>query len=467
MPGRDTTYQGGSGALWSAFRDRRAETGNAPGDSLFRASYRRLMSDESRTDSDRDGLSDAVERRLGTNVNNPDSDGDGLIDGFEVAVDHPRVRDLGVKDPAASAKIVEDLVTGIEQAAGITEHNVDTDGDGFADWVEEMRGGSSRIVADLDPDTINKSGANPNPLDAFIDRAQSQIGAKNRFGAEVDLDDGMGSNEFDSSELVQWAAHQAGAELPDGSWKQYRSLALSGNDVSVEAAIGTKGALLFGFSGDPMASADRPDRAYVAISLGNGKVLEISERTGELKEVDAAGRDYTHAATIPEFHADAFDDTDGDGHHDLDEELMGGDPTTGMTKPWRNTRDMDTDGDGVSDAEDVDPNDPNVSSSAPESDDAGAAGGDATAMAAASADADAPADEGAGPVWSADDSVDDSAGSIDVTMSDVEITSYDAPAYESSMSTGGDADMPVVDDSSYADDSSYDDAGVADAWADG
>lgn len=400
------------------------------------------MSDESRTDSDRDGLSDAVERRLGTTINDPDSDGDGLIDGFEVAVGQVRVRDLGITDPAGSARIVDDLVTGIEQVAGITEHNVDTDGDGFADWVEEMRGGSSRTVADLDPDSINKSGANPSPLDAFIDRARSQIGAKNRFGAEVDLDDGLGSNEFDSSELVQWAAHQAGAELPDGSWKQYRSLALSGNDTSVEAAIGTKGALLFGFSSDPMGSPDRPDRAYVAISLGNGKVLEISERTGELKEVDAVGRDYTHAATIPQFTADAWDDTDGDGHPDIDEELMGGDPTTGITTPWRDAASFDTDGDGVNDAEDVEPADPDVSTTP--SDSAGP-DGDTTesGIGSAAAEIDS-ADQEPEPGWAADDS-------IDVSMSDIET---DAPAFSS-------------ESDDVADTSHVDDSGSGDTWADG
>jgi hypothetical protein len=381
------------------------------------------MTDETKIDSDHDGLSDAVERRLGTNVNKADSDGDGLIDGFEVAVDHVRVRDLGIKDPAGSAAIVDDLVKGVEDQIGVTEHNVDSDGDGFADWVEEMRGGSDRSVADLTPEGINQSGANPNPLDAFISRARSQIGAQNRFGAEVDLDDSTGSSEFDSSELVQWAAHQAGVEMPDGSWKQYRALTLAGHDTSVEAALGTKGALVFGFSSDPMASADRPDRAYVAISLGNGKVLEISERTGELMEVDAAGRNYTHAATIPEFTSDIFDDTDGDRHPDIDEELMGGDPTTGITTPWRDSRNIDTDGDGTSDAEDVDPNDPTVSTSA--------------------SDASAATDVATGVDGDGD-------GSTGFTLEDANVSSYDTDsadtaAYDSSYETSSFEDSSMTD----------------------
>ncbi len=184
------------------------------------------MPDEMRIDSDGDGLSDAVERQLGTNVHKADSDGDGLSDGFEVAVgNHPRVRDLSVKDPAGSAAIVDDLVRGHEQLTGVTEHNVDSDGDGFADWVESMRGGTSTTAADL---TANAVVPNPSPLDEFLNRAQSQAGVPYRFGAEADLDNPSGADAFDSSELVQWAAHQAGVDLPDGSWMQYRSLALAG-----------------------------------------------------------------------------------------------------------------------------------------------------------------------------------------------------------------------------------------------
>jgi hypothetical protein len=316
------------------------------------------MPDEMRTDSDDDGLSDAVERQLGTNVHRADSDGDGLSDGFEVAVgDHPRVRDLSIADPAGTAANVDDLVRSKEQLLGVTRHNADTDGDGFADWVESIRGGSSTTVADVMPGAVVP---NPSPLDEFLARATSQIGMPYRFGAEADLDNPSGADAFDSSELVQWAAHQAGVELPDGSWKQFRSLSLAGHEVSVELAKATKGALLFGFSSDPMASPDRPERAFVAISLGNGKVLDVSERAGEVRELDA-GTIFTHAATIPGIQPDAFEDTDGDGHRDLDEFLMGGDATRGMTMPWRDSSSLDSDGDGLPDVSDPTPNEPGSS----------------------------------------------------------------------------------------------------------
>ena len=139
-------------------------------------------------------------------------------------------------------------------------------------------------------------------LDRFIEAAKNQVGDKYRFGAETTHDQ-ANPTEFDSSELVEWASHQAGFhDMPDGSWNQYRYLHDQGASITVEEALQTKGALVFGFSSDPTASADRPARAYVGISLGNGKVLDVSERAGEVREMSDGGF-YNYAAKIPEFHA--------------------------------------------------------------------------------------------------------------------------------------------------------------------
>jgi len=139
-------------------------------------------------------------------------------------------------------------------------------------------------------------------LDRFMKAATDQIGVKYQFGAEAN-DADLHPAAFDSSELVEWAAHQAGMpDMPDGSWNQYRYLHDQGATVSFDEAMHTRGALVFGFSSDPLESTDRPTRAYVGISLGNGKVLDISERGGQVKEMDPGGF-YTYGAKIPEFHA--------------------------------------------------------------------------------------------------------------------------------------------------------------------
>ena len=138
---------------------------------------------------------------------------------------------------------------------------------------------------------------------------------------------------------MQWAAHQSGIEIPDGTWKQYRHLKEQGAAISVEDALKTKGALVFGFSSDPLASPDRPTRAYVAISLGNGRdVIDVSERVGEVRVLDD-GNFFTHAAIIPAFIPDIPNvdrildpasplqpDSDGDGMRDVDERLFDRDP---------------------------------------------------------------------------------------------------------------------------------------------
>lgn len=55
----------------------------------------------------------------------------------------------------------------------MTHHNVDTDGDGFVDSVEEMRMESDRNVGDL---TAGAVANNPNPLEVFVDQAHSHEG---------------------------------------------------------------------------------------------------------------------------------------------------------------------------------------------------------------------------------------------------------------------------------------------------
>jgi len=140
-------------------------------------------------------------------------------------------------------------------------------------------------------------------LDRFIKAATDQVGDKYQFGAEADEND-PNPSAFDSSELVEWASHQAGFhDMPDGSWNQYRYLHEQGASVTLDEAMHTRGALVFGFSSDPLESTDRPARAYVGISLGDGKqIIDVSERSGEVRVMEPGGF-YSYGAKIPEFHA--------------------------------------------------------------------------------------------------------------------------------------------------------------------
>jgi cell wall-associated NlpC family hydrolase len=334
-------------------------------------------------DSDNDGLTDGAERKLGTKPMKHDSDGDGFGDGSEYAQGrtsplhadpppNPHVARWGVREQPHKGGPDDPDADGLdemmEKMQGTSPNDPDSDGDGLGDGLEFIAHRdptkpepltpikSAAVTTGTDDSAVARAAATTGAAvsnravdtgddtrDAFLNSARAQLGDKYQFGAETDLAD-TDPTAFDSSELVQWAAHQAGVELPDGSWNQYRALHEAGGAVSVEDALKTPGALVFGFSSDPLASADRPARAYVGISLGDGKVLDVSERAGEVREM-GPGDFYTHAAVVPQFienlpsgaeHPAIHNmlhpssplqrDMDGDGMLDVDEAVLERDP---------------------------------------------------------------------------------------------------------------------------------------------
>jgi hypothetical protein len=287
-------------------------------------------------DADDDGLSDDFERELGTNVNDADTDGDRYPDGLEVAFDilNPRVKEPVDLPPDRADAAALDW----EAEAGLA-HNADTDRDGVAQWIEHY---NVRLSEAANP-TADDVWHNLSPVDDFVETAMGQVGVPYRFGAKADPESYGPEDAFDSSELVEWAAKHAGVrDMPDGSWIQYRWLHEQGASMSVDEALRTKGALVFGFSTDPLASPDRPARAYVAISVGDGKnVIDVSERAGEVQVMPHGGF-FTHAAKIPALH-EPTGDLDGDRWSDQEEIAYGGDPSRGITFPNDSSVDVPTD----------------------------------------------------------------------------------------------------------------------------
>lgn len=100
---------------------------------------------------------------------------------------------------------------------------------------------------------VQTSGATgPGTANEMLRLALKQNGDRYVFGHEVNLND-KDPNTFDCSELVQWAVHQAGGSIPDGSQNQRRAT----QRISVQEAARTPGALLF-------------NGHHVAISVGDG-----------------------------------------------------------------------------------------------------------------------------------------------------------------------------------------------------
>jgi cell wall-associated NlpC family hydrolase len=145
------------------------------------------------------------------------------------------------------------------------------------------------------------AGGDAGKLQTFLNSAVAQTGDRYVFGAETKASD-PNPSVFDCSELVEWAAAQAGVKVPDGSWLQYRDLAASGTTMSVEQALKTPGALLFSFSSDPMTGG-RPSAAHVAISLGNGKTIEAKGTQYGVGSWEANTKRFQYAGYLPEMGA--------------------------------------------------------------------------------------------------------------------------------------------------------------------
>jgi cell wall-associated NlpC family hydrolase len=113
---------------------------------------------------------------------------------------------------------------------------------------------------------------------AFVTYALRQAGDAYVFGAEAS---GSNPSAFDCSELVEWAARQAGVYIPDGSSAQIAFC----SPISVSAAINTRGALLW-------------HEGHIAISLGNGRTIEAANPGFGVGSLGASGR-FARGGLIP------------------------------------------------------------------------------------------------------------------------------------------------------------------------
>lgn len=122
---------------------------------------------------------------------------------------------------------------------------------------------------------------------AVVTKAMTQTGDPYVYGAEVDLDD-PDPTKFDCSELVQWVCHQLNIqpEMPDGSANQRAFCEHYGTMISIEDAVKTAGALLFG-------------DGHVAISRGDGSTIEARGKDYGVGSWSSKNRPWVAAAKIP------------------------------------------------------------------------------------------------------------------------------------------------------------------------
>lgn len=144
--------------------------------------------------------------------------------------------------------------------------------------------------------------ADDTKLDTFLRVALAQAGDTYIYGYETKLND-PNPHAFDCSELVQWSAHQADVNVDDGAVYQYRQMQHAGTTMSVEEALHTRGALLFYFDSDPKSTL--PDKAHVAISLGDGRTIEARNPRKGVNIFTADNKRFNYAAYIPGLSAPA------------------------------------------------------------------------------------------------------------------------------------------------------------------
>ena len=238
--------------------------------------------------------------------------------------------------------------TADEPARGATDATATAD--------EPARGATDAAV--VDPDEAEAEAhlmAEKTERTHFLEAVLDQVGTKHVVGAEADPDDPK-PHSFDAAELVEWASSRAGVAVPDGTWNQYRQVRDEGEVMDVEEALRTEGAILFRFDDNPDTATEQPDGpAHVAISLGDGRVIEATADGHGIVRIADAGNRFTHAGDLPGLvgvenpatHSADFSlkldrialDQDRDRMHDATEAEYHG------TKPGTN----DTDNDGLSD----------------------------------------------------------------------------------------------------------------------
>jgi hypothetical protein len=220
-------------------------------------------------DSDRDGLSDAAERTIGTSPFNRDTDRDGLDDLFEIehGLDPNELRD---DVPETPQKVPMRLPEAPKPRVELTQVRDDA------------------------------------TIEDFLRNVLAQVGDQYKLGAVASLRDDD-PDVWDGSELVEWAANRAGVMINDGAANQYRQLARHGGELSVDEALQTPGALLYEFTGDPIKG--KPARASTAISLGDGRIIDIDPTAG-VRIMDAKDFRFTHAGVMHGF-TDAHEPGEG------------------------------------------------------------------------------------------------------------------------------------------------------------
>jgi len=310
-------------------------------------------------DADGDGVSDAVEIAVGTNPSNADSDGDCISDRFELLMpEYPKDTDgdliLDALEQDADADGLPDSLESGNLACDITLPPVDTDCDNIPDFrdLDSNNDGILDTDDDFDGDGLSNGreanlGTDPAALDSdgdgISDPAEIAAGNPNVFEPGIDTDpmdadtddDGIGDGEevlpgLDGVITDPLDADSDDDGLPDGL-ETGATPVPSGVSPGIGAPVaGTAPSFV------PDVQPGTTTNPNSADTDGGGlpDALEDTNRNGRIDPGE----------TDPNDPSDDDPDPDNDGVPTWQEVLLGTDPL-----------DADTDGDGLSDGEELSP----------------------------------------------------------------------------------------------------------------
>ena len=283
-------------------------TGDADEDGLCTDVEISIGTNPNDADSDDDGLSDITERQGTTDPTNPDTDGDGVQDGTELGLTVPETDDT---DPNV-------FVPDADAGATTTDPlSTDSDGGGTPDGVEDGNRDGKIDSDECDPRDSSDDGACVDTDgDGLSDLAEISV------GTEADDDDTDDDGILDGAEVTAGtdplSTDSDGDGIQDGTERGLSEP--QGNDTDLDVFI-------------PDADAGATKTDPLRQDSDGGGAFDGAE------DIDFNGKvDPDECDPTDPFDDGACSDTDGDGLTDAEEVSLGTD-----------ARDDDTDDDGIVD----------------------------------------------------------------------------------------------------------------------
>ena len=309
--------------------------------------------DPSDSDSDDDGLSDIEELNVySTDPNNSDSDGDTYSDSVEVAAGTDPLDAVstpgGLDTDGDGLTLDEETAYGTDAADADTDDDglndyqeaityftnpllEDTDSDGLNDYAEIITYGTDAMNADTDSDLYNDAdeiSMGTDPLDSSstpggldIDGDGLTYDEETAYGSDPSLADTDSDGLNDYQELITYSTSAVSSDTDLDGLSDYAEVITYGTDANLEDT-------------DSDTYSD-----YAEVTAGSD-ALDASSTPGTL-DSDGDGLTYDEETSYGTDAADA--DTDGDGLSDGDEvDTYGSDPLA-----------VDSDSDGLDDADEV------------------------------------------------------------------------------------------------------------------